>query len=124
RGAGRGRRAPDPRGRRRRRRGARPHHRGRGSGHLGAGGRGGLVSAPDGVERDYPLSRLTTVRTGGPADFFARVSSPGRLEKLLAWASREGLQVGVVGSGSNLLVADLGFRGLVLKLDDELARID
>ena len=30
------------------------------------------MSAPAGVERNYPLSRLTTVRAGGPADFFAR----------------------------------------------------
>jgi UDP-N-acetylenolpyruvoylglucosamine reductase len=81
------------------------------------------VSAPAGVERDYPLARLTTVRTGGPADFFARPDSAGRLAELLGWAERERVEVGVVGSGSNLLVADEGFRGLVLKLDDDLATI-
>ncbi|HYU59657.1 MAG TPA: UDP-N-acetylmuramate dehydrogenase [Solirubrobacterales bacterium] len=82
------------------------------------------MTVPDGVERDYPLARLTTVRTGGPADFFARASSEDRLVELLRWAAREGLAVGVVGSGSNLLVADDGFRGVVLKLDDELAAIE
>jgi UDP-N-acetylmuramate dehydrogenase len=82
------------------------------------------VSAPPGVERDYPLARLTTVRTGGPADFFARPEGPERLVGLLAWARDEGLDVGVVGSGSNLLVADVGFRGLVIKLDGALARIE
>ena len=82
------------------------------------------MTLPPGVETGFPLARLTTVRTGGPADFFARAGSPERLRELLDWAQEQGLQVGVVGSGSNLLVADEGFRGLVLKLDDQLARIE
>jgi len=83
-----------------------------------------MTSPPEGMQRDYSLARLTTVRTGGPADFFARAGSDERLAELLAWADREGIEVGVVGSGSNLLVADDGFRGLVLKLDEALATID
>jgi len=82
------------------------------------------MSVPADVERDHPLDRLTTVRTGGPADFFARPDSDERLAELLAWTDAEGIDVGVVGSGSNLLVADEGFRGLVVKLDGDLARID
>ncbi len=81
------------------------------------------MSIPDGVERDRPLARLTTVRTGGPADYFARPESSERLAELLAWADGGQIDVGVVGSGSNLLVADEGFRGLVLKLGGELAAI-
>jgi UDP-N-acetylenolpyruvoylglucosamine reductase len=83
-----------------------------------------MTSPPPGVERDHPLARLTTVRTGGPADWFARAGSEERLLELLTWAEGEGIEVGVVGSGSNLLVADDGFRGLVLKLDDGLATIE
>jgi UDP-N-acetylenolpyruvoylglucosamine reductase len=82
------------------------------------------MSGPAGVERDYPLSRLTTVRAGGSADFFARPSSEEEVVELLAWADREGLAVGVVGSGSNLLVSDEGFRGLVLKLADGLTHVE
>jgi UDP-N-acetylmuramate dehydrogenase len=82
------------------------------------------MSAPAGVERDHPLTRLTTVRTGGRADWFARPDSDERLLEVLAWAEAEGLAVGVVGSGSNLLVADAGFRGLVMKLDGALATIE
>jgi UDP-N-acetylmuramate dehydrogenase len=81
------------------------------------------MTRPDGVEQDYPLARLTTVRTGGPADWFARAGSPERLAELLEWAHEQRVEVGVVGSGSNLLIADDGFRGLVLKLDDDLATI-
>jgi UDP-N-acetylmuramate dehydrogenase len=82
------------------------------------------VSAPAGVQPDYPLARLTTVRTGGPAQYFARAGTEEALTELLAWAADEGLEVGVVGSGSNLLVADAGVRGLVMKLDDDLASIE
>ncbi len=83
-----------------------------------------MTETPKGVERDYPLARLTTVRTGGAADWFARPDSEQPLTELLAWAQEEGLAVGVVGSGSNLLVADDGFRGLAVKLDGELAAIE
>src|SRR5206468_7850909 len=79
------------------------------------GGHGG-VSVPENVEHDYPLARLATVRAGGPADLFARPASEGELAELLRWAASEKARVGVVGSGSNLLISDQGFRGLVLKL--------
>ncbi len=83
-----------------------------------------MSGLPEGVQADYPLARLTTIRTGGPADFFARPDSVDRLAGLLAWAKEGGIEVGVVGSGSNLLVADAGFRGLVVKLDGSLAAIE
>jgi UDP-N-acetylenolpyruvoylglucosamine reductase len=79
---------------------------------------------PPGVQPDYPLARLTTVRTGGHAQFFVRAGSEQQLVKLLDWARSEGHEVGVVGSGSNLLVADEGVRGLVMKLDKDLAQIE
>jgi UDP-N-acetylmuramate dehydrogenase len=82
------------------------------------------VTTPDGVQRDFPLARLTTVRTGGPADYYARPDGEERLVELLRWAESEDLQVGVIGSGSNLLVADAGFRGLAMKLDGPLAQAE
>ena len=81
------------------------------------------MTPPAGIERDFPLARLTTVRAGGPADLFARPKTESELVELLGWAGDEGVAVGVVGSGSNLLVADSGFRGLVIKLDGELSEI-
>ena len=81
------------------------------------------MTAPGSVERDFPLARLTTVRTGGPADFYARPESEDELVELLRWAEADGLAVGIVGSGSNLLVADGGFRGLALKLAGELTEM-
>lgn len=76
------------------------------------------------TEHDFPMARLTTVRTGGRADVFARAGSEERLVELLGYARETGQRVGVVGSGSNLLVSDDGFRGLVLKLDGALAKIE
>jgi UDP-N-acetylenolpyruvoylglucosamine reductase len=82
------------------------------------------VKRPPGVQAQASLARLTTVRAGGAADFFARADGEERLLELLRWAAEQGLGVGVVGSGSNLLVADDGFRGLALKLQGELATIE
>jgi UDP-N-acetylmuramate dehydrogenase len=79
---------------------------------------------PAGVQPDYPLARLTTVRAGGHGEFFARPATADQLVALLAWAHANGHEVGVVGSGSNLLVADEGVRGLVMKLDKDLAQIE
>jgi UDP-N-acetylmuramate dehydrogenase len=83
-----------------------------------------MTGATLAISRDFDLARLTTIRTGGPAEHFARAGSLRDLQALLQWAAERELAVSVVGSGSNLLVADAGVRGLVLKLDRELARID
>lgn len=83
-----------------------------------------MSAPPEGVQRDFPLARLTTVRTGGAADWFARPTDEEGLVAALQWAEEEGLPVGMVGSGSNLLVADDGFHGIALKLDGELAAIE
>jgi UDP-N-acetylmuramate dehydrogenase len=75
-------------------------------------------------EADFPLARLTTVRTGGAAERFARPATRTELIELLAWARAQALDLHVIGSGSNLLVADRGVRGLVVKLEGALARIE
>lgn len=79
---------------------------------------------PEGVSENHPLERLTTVRTGGAADYFAQPATTEAVVELLGFAESGGLAVGVVGSGSNLLVADDGFRGLVIKLHGELTKIE
>lgn len=83
-----------------------------------------MSAPPEGVQRDFPLARLTTVRTGGAADFFARPGDEDHLVAALRWADEEGLPVGVIGSGSNLLIADDGFHGLAIKLNGALAEIE
>jgi UDP-N-acetylmuramate dehydrogenase len=72
-------------------------------------------------EEGVQLSRFTTVGVGGPAKAFARPETLAELEEALGWAAERDLPVATVGLGSNLLVADEGFAGLVLKLAGELA---
>ncbi len=75
------------------------------------------------VQEGTPLARLTTIGTGGAARAFAKPSTVAELERALAWAAERGLSVAVVGLGSNLLAADEGVDGLVLKLAGEFASV-
>jgi len=76
------------------------------------------------IEGDVPLGRLTTIGTGGPARAHARPRSIAELEEALRFAEVEGLEVVVVGLGSNMLAADDGVDALVLRLEGELAAIE
>jgi UDP-N-acetylmuramate dehydrogenase len=73
------------------------------------------------IEEGVALGRFTTLGAGGPARAFARPQSLEELEAALAWARERELAVATIGLGSNLLVADEGFDGLVLRLAGELA---
>ena len=73
------------------------------------------------IEENVPLSRFTTLGTGGRSRWFARPETEGELERALSWAAERSVPVSVVGLGSNLLVADEGVEALVLKLSGELA---
>jgi UDP-N-acetylmuramate dehydrogenase len=92
--------------------------------HESPGTGGAVVPAPHGLQREFPLARLATVRTGGPAEFFLRVGAAEGLAQALAWARSRRLDVAVLGSGSNVLIADEGVRGLVIKPDRSLAAIE
>jgi UDP-N-acetylenolpyruvoylglucosamine reductase len=76
------------------------------------------------IEEHVPLSRFTTLGTGGPARWFARPETAAELEQALAWAADRDVRVAVVGLGSNLLVADEGVDALVLKLAGDLATVN
>lgn len=75
------------------------------------------------IETGVALSRLTTIGTGGPARAFARPRSLAELEDALRFARGEGLDVIVLGLGSNVLAADQGVDALVLRLEGELAGV-
>lgn len=66
------------------------------------------------VLRDSPMSLHTTWRIGGPADLVVRAPEPDDLIAAARWAKAEGLPMTVIGGGSNLLVGDLGIRGVVV----------
>lgn len=68
------------------------------------------------VWAEAPLAPFTTIGTGGPADFLVAVDTVPALVTVLEWLEEHGLPWICLGAGSNLLVADEGFRGAVVKL--------
>lgn len=68
------------------------------------------------LRANVPLAAYTTLGLGGPASSWAEVASEAELPEALAWAEARELDVLVLGAGSNVLVSDGGFKGLVLHL--------
>lgn len=70
-----------------------------------------------------PLAPYTSFRIGGPADLLVEPDTPELLQRLLAAAEEEGVPRTIIGGGSNLLVADEGVRGMVVRIARPLGRI-
>ena len=68
------------------------------------------------VRENVTLAPYTTMRTGGPAALFAEPRSAQQLAHVHQWAQEKGLPLLILGNGSNLLIADSGFDGLVIHL--------
>ncbi len=81
----------------------------------------GLV---EGVERGRPLGELTTYRVGGSAALYVRPADAGELERVVEARSGFDVPALVVGRGSNMLVADSGFRGLAVQLGQGFEEMD
>jgi UDP-N-acetylmuramate dehydrogenase len=71
-------------------------------------------------QRDAPMAPRTSIRVGGPADLLVRPADPEDLAALLSACAGRGVPVHALGGGANLLVADLGVRGVVVKLPPDL----
>ena len=69
------------------------------------------------IERDIPLAPLTTLKVGGSADYFCAIESSRECAEAVRFAHECHLPFFVLGGGSNVLVSDIGFRGLVIKMD-------
>ena len=77
------------------------------------------------VRRDVELAPYTTFGIGGPADLFVAPSTTAELAEAVRWAQRAQVEWFVLGCGANILVGDLGFRGLVIKNEaDRIAIAD
>jgi UDP-N-acetylmuramate dehydrogenase len=87
---------------------------------------------PDRVRSEVPLAPLTTFRVGGPAQWLVETRGSDELVAALRAASAAGVGVTILGGGSNVLIADRGIRGLVIRprggevhaMDDGCVRAD
>jgi UDP-N-acetylmuramate dehydrogenase len=86
----------------------------------------------DRVKRDAPLAPLTTFKVGGPADFLIETQHADEIVQAVKLAHAAGVKVTMLGGGSNVLIADRGIRGLVIRprggevspIGDTLVRAD
>ena len=75
------------------------------------------------VYQEEPLSRHTTFRIGGPADYFVAPESISALVKTVAFCREREIPFYILGNGSNLLVGDKGYRGVIIQLYKNLNQI-
>ncbi len=75
-----------------------------------------MAASAAAIEENVLLAPLTTFRIGGPARYFVRVARPAELPRALAYAAERALPVFVLGGGSNILVSDTGFDGVVISI--------
>jgi UDP-N-acetylmuramate dehydrogenase len=69
------------------------------------------------LEENKPLAPFTTLGIGGPARWFIEATREDEIAEAAAWAGERGIPLFVLGGGSNLVVSDGGFNGLVLRVD-------
>lgn len=77
----------------------------------------------DRIKTEEPMSRHTTFRVGGPADFFVSPGTVEEIQGILALCKEEKIPYYIMGNGSNLLVADKGYRGVMIEICKEMNQI-
>jgi UDP-N-acetylmuramate dehydrogenase len=81
-----------------------------------------MINAPA-ISEHEPLAKYTSWRIGGPARYFANATSPDELRAALHWARDYDLPLFILGGGTNILMADQGFPGLVLRYRSQELRV-
>lgn len=75
-----------------------------------------MTLGSDNVKMQEPMKKHTTFRIGGPADYYLCPHSTEELQKILQICKKNKMEFFVLGNGSNLLVSDKGYRGVVIQL--------
>lgn len=81
------------------------------------------ILGSENIKENEPMKDHTTLRIGGPARYFAIVDSEDKLISLLEYLDKKAYPYYLVGNGSNLLVSDSGYNGVIIKLDGEFKDI-
>ena len=81
------------------------------------------VIAKDSILTDEPMSRHTTFRVGGPADFFVTPKAKEEVRDVIRICKEAGMPYYIIGNGSNLLVSDAGYRGVIVQIYKEMNEV-
>ena len=81
------------------------------------------VIAKDSILIDEPMSRHTTFRVGGPADFFVTPKTKEDVRDVIRVCKEVGMPYYIIGNGSNLLVSDAGYRGVIVQIYKEMNEV-
>ena len=81
------------------------------------------VIAKDSILLDEPMSRHTTFRVGGPADFFVTPKAKEEVRDVIRICKEAGMPYYIIGKGSNLLVSDAGYRGVIVQIYKEMNEV-
>lgn len=76
------------------------------------------IVGESGVKIDEPMNIHTTFKIGGAADYFVTPSSVDELQSVITFLKKSDIEYFIIGNGSNLLVSDDGFRGVIIQLND------
>ena len=82
------------------------------------------IVGQDAVLVNEPMEKHTTFRVGGPADYFVCPSDTEQVQKVLKFCRESETPYFILGKGSNLLVSDEGFRGVILQIGKNMSRIE
>lgn len=82
------------------------------------------ISGKDNVLKDEPMAAHTTFRIGGPADYFVMPSGTDEVGRIVSLCRASAIPYYVIGNGSNLLVGDKGYRGVIIQIYKNMNRID
>lgn len=83
-----------------------------------------IILGEENVLENEPMSRHTTFRTGGKADVFVTPSSADEIGAVLEYVNKNNIPYYIIGNGSNLLVKDKGFRGVIIQLYKNFSKIE
>jgi UDP-N-acetylmuramate dehydrogenase len=78
-----------------------------------------MVKLVPNILQNVSLSQFTTYKIGGVTDYFTKPKTSGELLESLNWAEKNNQSIYILGGGSNLLVSDKGYVGLIIKLDNQ-----
>ena len=70
------------------------------------------------IKKNIALAKYTTFRIGGKAKYFFAAKNKEEIIKAVKWAKDKNLPFFILGGGSNLLISDKGFKGLVIKMQN------